>query len=142
MTNLMTKFDEMDTLFNHLWRTGRPAPRLGEEDGTVTLRPRADVFESETGFVLEIELPGVRKDDLSVELEREVLTISATRHVEREEGLRALHLERSGNARFVRRFTLGKDADADNIEGRFTDGVLRLSVPKKEKALPRRINVE
>jgi HSP20 family protein len=142
MTNLITKFDEIDGLFNHLWRTGRPGAPLRDEDGLVALRPRADVFESETSYVLELDLPGVGKDDVNVEVERDVLTVSAKRERKTDDDLRAVHTERSTNARFVRRFTLGEQVNAEKIEGKFQDGVLRLSVPKKEKALPRRIRVE
>ena len=141
MNNLITKFDEMDRLFNHLW-TNTPAVRNGEaSDEAVVLRPRVDVHESETTYVLEADLPGVRKDDLKVEVERNVLSIEGERKVEHGEDLHGLHVERAANARFRRRFTLGREVDADKIEARFQDGVLRLTVPKKEQALPRRINV-
>ena len=142
MNHLITKFDEMDRLFNHLWRSTPPVARSGEQaTEEVVLRPRVDVFESNEAYQLEADLPGIRKDDLKVEIERNVLTIEATRNSQRSEDLQGLHLERASNARFVRRFTLGREVDADKIDARFEDGVLRLTVPKKEQALPRRIHV-
>ena len=106
------------------------------------LRPRVDVLESETAYQLEADLPGVTKDGLKVEVERNVLTIEGERKTERGDELQGLHLERASNARFVRRFTLGREIDSERIEAQFEHGVLRLTVPKQEKALPRRISVQ
>ena len=141
MNSLITNFDQMDRLFNQLWRPGFDRVSTEGETEAVTLRPRVDIFESNEAYVLEADLPGVKKDDLEVEIERNVLRIAATRKSERGEELQGLHVERATNARFARSFTLGREVDADKIEARFTDGVLRLTLPKKEQALPRRISV-
>jgi HSP20 family protein len=143
MNSLITNFDQMDRLFNQLWRPGFEQVRSTEASGDVAvLRPRVDVLESEKAYELEADLPGVKKDDLKIELERNVLTIEAVRKTERSEDMQGVHIERATNARYVRRFTLGREVDADKIEAHFTDGVLRLTVPKKEQALPRRISVK
>ena len=143
MNSLITNIDQMDRLFNQLWRPGFEQVRSTEANGDVAvLRPRVDVLESEKAYVLEADLPGVKKDDLKIELERNVLTIEAQRKTERSEELQGLHIERATNARFFRSFTLGREVDADQIEAYFADGVLRLTVPKKEQALPRRISVK
>ena len=141
MNHLITKFDDVDTIFNHLWRSGRPMSRQADDDSEVVLRPRVDIYETDSDFVIEAELPGIAKDDLNVEIERDVLTISGKRERKDEKDLHGVHLERSVNARFARRFALGKELEADKIEGKLQDGILRLTVPKKEKALPRRIHV-
>jgi len=141
MNHLITKFDEMDRVFNSMWGNAPTANRNGDTEEPVTLRPRVDVFDSEKDYVLEADLPGIRKDDLKVEVERNVLSIEGERKSEHGEDLHGVHLERAGSARFVRRFTLGREVEPDKIEARFADGVLRLTVPKKEQALPRRINV-
>lgn len=138
MTTMITRINEIDSLFDQIWRGGRDRGESGE----LVLRPRADVYETEKEYVLEIDLPGVAKQDLEVEVERNVLSIQAQRKATSRDDLQALHLERSANARFVRRFTLGKEVDAERIEGRFENGVLRLTVAKQEKVLPRRIRVE
>lgn len=142
MNHLITKFDEIDRLFNHACAS--PAARRRQDDASepVVLRPRVDVLESETAYVLEADLPGIRKDDLKIEIERNVLSIEGERKSDRQDDLQGLHLERASNARFVRRFTLGREVDPDQIEAQFSDGVLRLTVPKKEQALPRRISVQ
>lgn len=143
MNSLITNFDQMDRLFNQLWRPGCEPVATSETSGDLAvLRPRVDVLESQQAYVLEADLPGVSKDDLKVEIERNVLTIEAVRKSERSEELQGLHLERATNARFFRRFTLGREVDADKIEAHFSDGVLRLTVPKQEQALPRRISVK
>lgn len=143
MNSLITNIDQMDRLFNQLWRPGFEQVRSTEANGDVAvLRPRVDVLEGEKNYVLEADLPGVKKDDLKVEIERNVLTIEAERKTERSEELQGLHLERATNARYFRRFTLGREVDPDQIEAHFAEGVLRLTVPKKEQALPRRISVK
>jgi len=141
MNHLITKFDEIDRLFNHAWGNS-PVARQDDASEPVMLRPRVDVLENETSYLLEADLPGLSKDDVKVEIERNVLTIEGERKSERSEDLHGLHVERASHARFVRRFTLGREVEADQIEARFENGVLRLTVPKQEKALPRRINVQ
>ena len=140
MNNLITRIDDMDRLFHQLWSAG-PATASSDSSDMV-LRPRADVYESDEKFVVELDLPGVVKDDLQVDLERNVLTIEATRKSEESDDLQGVHVERSTNARLARRFTLSKEIDADRIEARFENGVLRLTLPKAEKALPRRISIQ
>lgn len=143
MNSLITNFDQMDRLFNQLWRPGFEQVRSTEASGDVAvLRPRVDVLESETVYELEADLPGVKKEDLKIEIERNVLSIEAVRKTERSDDVQGVHIERATNARYVRRFTLGREVDPDKIEAHFTDGVLRLTVPKKEQALPRRISVK
>jgi HSP20 family protein len=140
MNTLMRQIDEIDNLFNHMWQSG--FGKAGASNGEIAvLRPRVDVLEGEKEFVIEADLPGVEKDDLQVEVERNVLMIRAERKVARDESVQPLRLERAARGRFERHFTLGKEIDADRIEGKLHNGVLHLVVPKKEKALPRRIEV-
>ncbi len=144
MTSLMTALaplDQMDRFFDQLWRSD-----FGKVDSPameqILLRPRVNVYETDKHYVLETDLPGVDKKDLTIEVENGVLSIRAERKLEESDDLQVLRRERSASARFVRQFTLGDEIDADKIEAKLRDGVLRLTVPKQERALPRRINVE
>jgi HSP20 family protein len=141
MTTLLTPLDHMDRFFNQLWRSD-----FGQVDSSSTsqmlLRPRVNIYETDADFVLEADLPGVDKKDLAIEVENGVLTIRAERKLAESDDLQVLRRERAASVAFVRQFTLGEQIDTDKIEAKLRDGVLRVSVPKTERALPRRINVE
>ena len=140
MTSLITHPRQMDRIFNQMWRSDFGKVRSG--NGDATLIPAVDILEADDRYLIEADLPGVSKDDLQVEFEKGRLSIQAKRQREESDDLQDLHRERSATASFTRSFRLGKDVDADQIEARLRDGVLRLTVPKKEQALPRRIRVE
>jgi HSP20 family protein len=138
MNAMLTKCDHpIDGLFRDFWRTGMPQARTRD----LTLRPRADIHESEQEYLIRMDLPGVQKDDLNVSVEKNTLTISASRTEKEEEKHNAIHTERYTASQYVRSFTLGDDANADGIKGSLKDGVLTISIPKLEKALPRKIEV-
>jgi HSP20 family protein len=139
MNNLITRVSDMDRVFDQLWGSNcRPAT----SSALRTLSPRVDIEETDAEFRVRMDLPGVKREDLKVEIENDSLLIEAERKAGTSEGVQVLHRERASHARFTRRFSLGESVRADAISARLTDGVLELSLPKAEKALPRRINVE
>lgn len=138
MTTMLTKFDPIDGLFREFCRTGFPEAQTRD----VTLRPRVDIHESEQEYLIRMDLPGVQKDDLNVSVEKNTLTVSATRTFEEKEKHKAIHRERYSSTKFVRSFTLGDDVETDEIKGTLKDGVLTVTIPKGEKALPRKISVD
>ena len=139
MSNLITRVNDMDRVFDQLWGSScRPVV----SGATRTLRPRVDIEETESEFRVRMDLPGVQRDDLKVEIENDSLLIEAERKSESSEDVQVLHRERASHARFTRRFSLGDAVRADGIVARLVDGVLEVTLPKAEQALPRRINVE
>jgi HSP20 family protein len=139
MNNLITRVSDMDRVFDQLWGSNcRPAT----SSALRTLSPRVDIEETDGEFRVRMDLPGVKREDLKVEIENDSLLIEAERKAETSDGVQVLHRERASHARFSRRFSLGESVRADAISARLVDGVLELSLPKAEKALPRRINVE
>lgn len=139
MNSLITRVNDMDRLFNQLWDTSvRPAV----SDGLTMLRPRADIEETGSEYRVRMDLPGVKREDLKVEVENDRLLIEAERKTVANDDVQVLHRERASHARFSRSFTLGEAVKADQVSARFVDGVLELTLPKAEKALPRRITVE
>jgi HSP20 family protein len=139
MNNLITRVNDMDRIFNHLWDSSlRPA----NSDGFSMLRPRVDIEETGNAYRLRMDLPGVKREDLKVEIENDTLLIEAERKSETTDDVQVLHRERASHARFSRSFTLGEVVQAEDVKARLQDGVLELTLPKAEKALPRRINVE
>ena len=121
-------------------------PRLfGEgllERSAARFSPAMDVVENDQAYVVTVEVPGGKKDDVSVELHDNVLTLRGEKRNEREEKKERSHwVERSYGA-FSRSFTLPRDANADRVEASFQDGVLTVTIPKTEEKKPKRIAVK
>jgi len=120
----------------------RDLDRLAQQVfGTVT-RPAVmpmDAWREGDRFVIEFDLPGVAKDTIDLDVERNVLTVRAER-VARNSDWEPLASERPRGL-FSRQLVLGDNLDLENIEAGYADGVLRLVVPVAEKAKPRKIEV-
>ena len=101
--------------------------------------PRIDVAETDSAFVLDVEAPGLSKEDFKVVAEEGVLTISGER--KNNEDLKYLQRE-SGYGSFSRAFNIGDRIEAEKITASYKDGVLTLTLPKAEKAKPKSIKVK
>lgn len=106
-----------------------------------TLRPRIDLLEAGETIQLVAELPGVGEEDVEVILEKDRLTISGTVADRAPEGYRSVYSELC-RGDYKRSFILSNDIDRDGIEASFQNGVLRLSLPKAEKAKARKIAIQ
>jgi len=118
----------------------RPAQPQQEQEQRPLL-PAVDVFEDSTAIVLCADLPGVPKDQLSVNINDDSLTIEGPIALGEPQGMQAIHAEVT-LPRYKREFTLSKELDADKVEARFEGGVLRLRIPKAQHMQPRRIDVQ
>ncbi len=107
----------------------------------VILQPAVDVSEHSGGIVLRADLPGVNKDQLTIELDGDQLVIDGKVQLNLPEGLEARYAEIQ-TSRYRRSFTLGKDLDGENIEADLNNGVLTLRIPKRAEVLPRKIQVK
>ncbi|MBA2955907.1 Hsp20 family protein [Nocardioides sp. MAH-18] len=120
----------------------RDFDRLTQQIFGTTNRPAVmpmDAWREGERFVIEFDLPGVAKDSIDLDVERNVLTVRAER-VARNGDWEALASERPRGV-FSRQLVLGDNLDLDRIEAAYADGVLRLVVPVAEKAKPRKIQV-
>jgi HSP20 family molecular chaperone IbpA len=106
----------------------------------MTLLPPVDIFEDSTGVTLYADLPGVTKDTLEINVHDGNLRIEGEAVVAMPAGLRVRHAE-IRQPHFSRAFTLSPDLDASRIEASLQDGVLKLTIPRREEARPRRISV-
>jgi len=104
------------------------------------ITPEVNIFETQDGYVVEAEMPGVNKSGLEVTLEGNELTIVGRRELPELPG-QAVHRE-SRTAHFRRVFELDPMIDAAKINARMDQGILKLTLPKSEKVKPRRISVE
>lgn len=102
--------------------------------------PVVNIYETQDGYVLEAEMPGVSKDGLEVTLENNEITITGHRSHERLEG--DLLLRESDEADFRRVFELDPAIDSSRISAKMDQGVLRMVLPKSERVKPRKISVE
>jgi len=104
--------------------------------------PRTNIYEGEKDYRIEMDLPGIRHEDLDISLESDVLTVKAERNYEAPEGYKAHRCEVTSKVGFRRSFTLGTAVNAEKISAEFKDGVLHIVVPKSERSLPKRIEVK
>lgn len=103
--------------------------------------PAMDLVEADDHFVLKADLPGLAEDDVAIEVQDNVLTISGSREAEHERKEKGWYrLERSYGT-FSRSLTLPDGVDAEKVEANFDRGVLEIRVPKPEERKPRRISI-
>jgi HSP20 family protein len=100
-----------------------------------------DAYKRGNDLWVDIDLPGVAADSIDINVERNVLTVSAQRNWERQEGDQAYLAERHRGT-FRRQVHLGDGLDANRIEARYDDGVLTLRIPVAEAAQPRKVEVQ
>ena len=137
---LATLQSEVNRLFNSAFDT--PAP--GGNGGTGAARrwmPAMDLVETGDHFVLRADLPGMTQDDVKLEVEDSVLTVSGERKAEHETKQEGFYrLERAFGA-FSRSLTLPKGVNGEAVAASFVNGVLEVRIPKPEQAKPRRIEI-
>ncbi|HUO74317.1 MAG TPA: Hsp20 family protein [Solirubrobacteraceae bacterium] len=131
--------NEMNRLFNTFFET--PTPGNGSSLALRRWIPAMDLVETADEFVLRADLPGLSENDVNIELEDNVLTISGERtseHEERKEGY--YRVERSSGS-FSRSLTLPEGVDADAVKASFDKGVLEVRIPKPEQRKPRKVAI-
>ena len=102
--------------------------------------PVVDIDETKDDFVVKVELPGVDKENVSVNIENGVLTIRGEKKVETEDKKR--HRVECSYGSFLRSFTLPQSVKADKTEAEYKNGILNLTIPKSEEAKPKQIDVK
>jgi HSP20 family protein len=103
--------------------------------------PPVDIYEDATGITIKADLPGVSKERLSVEVDKDTLTIAGEAQIQMPEGMEALYADLR-STQFRRSFTLSRELQVDRIDAQMQDGVLTLKVPKREELQPRKIEVK
>jgi len=117
------------------------SPKWQDSDVQTVVTPRADILEGDREFQIMIDLPGVAQKDLDISVEHQTLTVKAGRGTEVPEGFQLRRHERYGQIDYVRTFNLGNSIDVDAIDAAFQDGVLKITLPKSERSVARRIEV-
>lgn len=136
--NPRSVFDWSD--FNSLWNTADEAWRTSSRRSTVYAP--VEISETDDSLKVEVELPGMKREEIKVNLDKDVLTISGERKFETvSDEKRRYHVTERSYGRFARSFTLPGTVDAEKIKAEYKDGVLSLTLPKVEAAKPREISV-
>ncbi len=128
---------DVEGMFNR-WMGGR------EGNGHQPLAPYGvDIREDNDHFYVEAELPGFKKDEVDITLENQTLTIAAERREEKNDGgKKGEHLLRERRyTRFLRSFTLPPTVDEQSVNAKLNDGVLTITLNKREETKPRKISV-
>ncbi len=127
---------EIDNMFNHLFRGD-----VVEDSTTTSWLPPVDIVEQENEYLVHVELPGVEKNDVKINVANSVLTIKGEKKTVHETKEKNHRIERSYGM-FQRSFTLPTSVKADKIEASYLNGVLTIIVPKAEEAKPKEIEVK
>jgi HSP20 family protein len=104
--------------------------------------PPVDLDESEEAYELSVDLPGLSKDDIKLELKDGQLVVSGERKAEKEEEGKTRHVTERYYGSFSRVFLLPPNVDADRVDAKFDSGVLKISVAKSESSKPRQIPIK
>ena len=138
LRELTTLQNEMNRLFNTVFDS--PTPSNGG-----TLRrwmPAMDLVETGDHFVLRADLPGLAEEDVNIEVEDRVLTVSGERKTEHETTKEGYHRVERAFGAFSRSLTLPDGVDAEAVEASFSRGVLEIRIPKPEQRKPRKISID
>jgi HSP20 family protein len=135
---LNTIQNEMNRLFNTFFDA--PAPANGPALSRRWI-PAMDLVESDDDFVLRADLPGLSEDDVNIELEDNVLTISGERKAEHEERKEGYYRVERASGSFSRSLTLPEGIDPEKVQANFDRGVLEVRIPKPEQRKPRKVSI-
>jgi HSP20 family protein len=136
LRDLYSAPSDMNRMFDRFFE-GRPAK--GEP---VRWLPAMDLLETEDALVLRADLPGVKEDDVLIEVRENVLTISGARRAEHEERGEGFHRVERSFGRFSRCLSLPQGVDTEAIAASFSDGVLEVRVPKPPEIEPTHVEID
>ncbi len=131
--------ERMNRLFSDL-RTSSPLRE--EEISQGSWVPPVDIYETEDSLVFKAELPGVTKDDITVEVKDNTMTLKGEKRFEKDVKEESYHRVERAYGGFQRAFTLPGMVEQDKVKAKFKDGILEIVLPKAEKAKPKQVRVE
>lgn len=129
-------FGAIEREFDRLFANGK-----GEDKCACNWAPATDFGETESAYTVSVDLPGVTKEDISISVHDNVLTLKGERKSETEESNDGNYRVERWRGAFERTFRLPKDVKQDDIQARYENGVLHVTVPKAEEAKPKLIEV-
>jgi HSP20 family protein len=142
--NMLVKWNLAPVVPSIFYAFERPLLRdwFDGEKEVVTYSPRVDVAENKENFVLRAELPGMKKEDVKLALENNVLTLSGEKRYEEKRDEENYHLRESRYGKFERSFRLTDNIDRSKIAAEYKDGILSITLPKTKEAQPQEIAIQ
>jgi HSP20 family protein len=137
-------FSEMKSIqedFNRIFNTALPRFFGGDDVLRGNWSPSVDISEDQNSIRLEADLPGVKPEDFNLSIENYKLTLSGERKFENEQKGENFHRVERSYGSFSRTFTLPSTVNVDAVKAEFKDGVLRVTLPKREEVKARQIEV-
>ncbi|MGC8749646.1 Hsp20/alpha crystallin family protein [Hydrotalea sp.] len=131
MTPVFNRF--LDDFFSSDWADWG-LKNFSSEGSTL---PKVNIKEDDNGYTVEMAAPGMKKEDFQINLDKQILTISAEAKVEKEEKKETYSRKEFNYQSFQRSFSLPDTADDEKISAKYTDGILHIYIPKKEEAKPK-----
>ncbi|KPK00480.1 MAG: hypothetical protein AMJ60_01125 [Desulfobacterales bacterium SG8_35] len=136
--NMTTLQDRINRVFDEAVSRSKD---YDDEVSKCDWRPIVDIYDSEKAIVIDAELPGVTKDDITLDVKENILTLKGTRkYVEEAKKENYYRMERCFGT-FERAFTLPATVDPGKIKANFKDGILRIEIPKPEEKRPKQISI-
>ena len=126
----------LSSLLNDIWNEDLPTVHNTNFHEGMTL-PKVNISENTDGFHLEMAVPGFKKKDFNISVEKDELLISAEVKTDKEEVEDNFTRREFGYGSFQRTFVLPETVNGDKIEAKYEDGILNISIPKKEEAKPK-----
>jgi HSP20 family protein len=140
---LTDPFRTFQQRLGRLFEEGFGLTPLGEESWSLsTWAPACDIYESDDAIIVKADLPEVKRENISVSFENNTLTIRGERKFEEETKRENYHRVERSYGEFIRSFALPAFVDAAKINAEFKDGVLRVTLPKREEAKPKQVEIK
>ncbi len=114
--------------------------REGRDTAQSFLRPPVDIFEDADGITLHLDMPGVARDRVKIDADRQTLSIEGAIQIPMAEGMEAIYAE-VHSTQYRRSFTLSGELDAERVDATLNDGVLTVRIPRRAELRPRKIEV-
>jgi len=135
--------DELESRLATLFAGREATGNGGKEALTVTQwSPLVDIMEDEKEYLIKTELPDMKKEEVRLTVENDVLSISGERKFEKEEKSKKYHRVERAYGSFVRSFSLPEDANGSKVTADFKDGMLHVHLPKSVQAKPKAIEIK
>ena len=141
-----TPFRELSTVqerMNKLFEDVMKSPYRPEEGfAPAAWAPAVDIYETDKEIVLKAELPEMQEKDIDIKIEDNVLSITGERSMEKEVKEENYHRIERAYGSFNRSFTLPRTVDREGIKAAYKDGVLKVTIPKKDEVKPKQIKID
>lgn len=129
---LLTRFQPHNTFFDFA-KVFENYPQVSDENGINAFMPKVNTLEGEHAYHIMVDLPGIKKEDINIDLNDNILTIYGSREYKQETKKEDYYKVESSFGKFQRAFSLPENIDTENISASSDNGVLEIVVPKKQQ---------